>query len=240
MEAEVLTVGDHAVSVQMGNEISLEVNGKVLALKKSLEEHPIPGISELVPTYASLMVHYRPEEITFEEIRDKLKERTENLSDAGGNTERLIREIPVCYGGEYGPDLEHCAELQGSTPEEIIRMHSSHDYYVYMLGFAPGHPYLARFEEPYSFARRETARIKIPARSVVVQKSQCVLIPFDEPSGWNILGKIPLDVTNYKRKDPFLVHAGEWVRFIPVSQEEYQKIRSAAEEGSYEMTVRKE
>lgn len=124
-----------------------------------------------------------------------------------------------------------------TTVDEIIRKHSQHDYYVYMLGFAPGHPYSARFEEPFSFKRRETARINIPARSVVVQQNLSGLIPFDQPCGWNIIGSTPLTICDYKKEDPFLVHAGEWVRYIPVTQKEYDEIRKADEAGTYKVNV---
>ncbi|MBR0140208.1 MAG: carboxyltransferase domain-containing protein, partial [Firmicutes bacterium] len=146
---------------------------------------------------------------------------------------RRIIEVPVCYGGEFGPDLEHCAKLEGTTPEEIIRKHSQHDHYVYMLGFAPGQPYSARFEEPYGFKRRETARISVPARSVVVQQNLSDLLPFDQPCGWNVIGRTPCEVCDYMRQDPFLVHPGDLIRHRPVSPEEYREIRRQVEAGAW-------
>lgn len=239
MEPRFLITGDRAVSIQMGTEISLEVNQKVLELQTELTEHPIEGITEMVPTYASLMVHYDPRKIRakqlIEEIQSRFGKRKTTVK-----REKVIREIPILYGGELGPDLELCAELEGTTVEEIIRKHSEHDYYVYMLGFAPGHPYSARFEEPFSFKRRETARINIPARSVVVQQNLSDLIPFDQPCGWNIIGSTPLTICDYKKEDPFLVHAGEWVRYKPITKEEYERIRKADEAGTYQVKVIRE
>ena len=104
-----------------------------------------------------------------------------------------------------------------------------------MLGFAPGHPYSARFEEPFSFKRRETARTKIPARSVVVQTNLSDLIPFEQPCGWNIIGSTPLEICDYKRNDPFLVKAGEWVRYIPVDKNKYDEIRREVISGKYQV-----
>jgi allophanate hydrolase subunit 1 len=106
-----------------------------------------------------------------------------------------------------------------------------------MLGFAPGHPYAARFEEPFSFKRRETARVMIPARSVVVQQNLSDLIPFDQPCGWNIIGQTPCEICDYSRKDPFLVHAGEWTRYIPVTPEEFRKIRKQVEAGKWKPRI---
>ena len=239
MEPKILLTGDRAVSVQMGDQISLEVNSKVLALQQELLARPIEGITEMVPTYAALMIHYDPRRIRAAALIEQLKGRFEQLGEVT-NKEKIIREVPICYGGELGPDLELCAELDHSSVEEVIRKHSQHDYYVYMLGFAPGHPYSARFEEPFAFKRRETARVKIPARSVVVQQNLSDLIPFDQPCGWNIIGSTPLTICDYRREDPFLVHAGEWVRYIPVDRREYDRIRQLDEAGRYQVKVIRE
>ena len=239
MDVKVLMSGDQAVSVQMGDEISLEVNRKVLMLHEELKKKPVEGIREMVPTYASLMIHYRPEVIGLDKLMDEIYQRMDSMQGIA-ETKKIIREVPILYGGETGPDLELCAQLENTTVEEIIRKHSSHDYYVYMLGFAPGHPYSARFEEPFSFKRRDTARVKIPAGSVVVQLNLSDLIPFEQPCGWNIIGSTPLTICDYKKEDPFLVHAGEWIRYIPVSQKEYDQIKRADEAGTYQVKVREE
>ena len=236
MDVKILMSGDQAVSVQMGDEISLEVNRKVLMLHEELKNKPVSGIREMVPTYASLMIHYRPDVISLEQLKDEIYQRVDNMKDIAG-TKKIVREVPILYGGETGPDLELCAQLENTTVEEIIRKHSSHDYYVYMLGFAPGHPYSARFEEPFSFKRRDTARVRIPERSVVVQLNLSDLIPFEQPCGWNIIGSTPVTICDYKKEDPFLVHAGEWVRYIPVSKKEYDAIRRADEAGTYKVKV---
>ena len=239
MDVKVLMSGDQAVSVQMGDEISLEVNRKVLMLHEELKKKPVEGIREMVPTYASLMIHYRPEVIGLDQLMDEIYQRVDSMQGIA-ESKKIIREVPIFYGGETGPDLELCAQLENTTVEEIIRKHSSHDYYVYMLGFAPGHPYSARFEEPFSFKRRDTARVKIPAGSVVVQLNLSDLIPFEQPCGWNIIGSTPLTICDYKKEDPFLVHAGEWIRYIPVSKKEYDQIKRADEAGTYKVKVREE
>ena len=231
-DIRILISGDHAVSVQMGDEISLEVNRRVLMLRAEMEKHPIEGVTEIMPTYASLMVHYRPEVIRFKALSEEIRSRAASMEELPEGSKKIV-EVPVCYGGEYGPDLEYCAELEHTTPEEIIRKHSQHDYYVYMLGFAPGHPYAARFAEPFGFKRRETARVMIPGRSVVVQQNLSDLIPFDQPCGWNIVGMTPCEICDYKREDPFLVHAGEWIRHKPVTPEEYREIRAEVEAGTW-------
>lgn len=234
MGEKFLMVGDSAVSVQMGTEISLEVNQLVRGLFLCLQENPIDGVVEMVPTYAALMVHYRPDKIQFAELKEEIKKRMQNMKELQQQTE-IVKEIPICYGGEFGPDLKDCAAFEKVSEEEFIRMHSGHEYYSYMLGFAPGHAYMARFEEPFHFKRRETPRVSIPGQSIVVQLNLSNLIPFPQPCGWNIVGATPLPICDYTKEDPFLVHAGEWVRYVPVSPREYQMIRSDAKKGAYQV-----
>ena len=212
MDAKFLISGDTAVSVQLGDEISLEVNQKVRGLMVNLTKDPINGITEMVPTYASLMVHYRPQVIRFGELKQEIEKRLgsmEKITDCGG----IVKEIPICYGGELGPDLEDCARFENVSVQEFIRMHSAHEYYTYMLGFAPGHAYAARFEEPFHFKRRES--------------------PFPQPCGWNIVGGTPLTICDYSKEDPFLVHAGEWIKYVPINQREYDKIKEDVRKGTY-------
>ena len=239
MDARFLTAGDRAVSVEFGRTICLETNGKVRMLEENLKETPVEGVVEVVPTYCALIVHYRPEVIRYDKLVEELKQRLDKMHEVKTG-KKIIKEVPIYYGGETGPDLGYCAELEGISTEELIRKHSEHEYYVYMLGFAPGHPYMARFEEPYSFKRRETPRVKIPARSVVVQLNLSDLIPFEQPCGWNIIGSTPLDICNYAKEEPFLLNAGEWVKHIPVTKDEYDKIRRDVENGTYQVKVHTE
>ncbi len=234
MDVKFLVAGDRAVSVEFGKVICLETNEKVRMLEEKLKESPIDGVVEVVPTYCSLIVHYRPEVLLYDELVQELKERLDNMHSVQ-KKKKIVKEIPIFYGGETGPDLEYCARLEHISTEEIIRKHSEHEYYVYMLGFAPGHPYMARFEEPYSFKRRESPRVKIPARSVVVQLNLSDLIPFEQPCGWNIIGSTPLDICNFKKEEPFLLSAGDWVRHVPVTKEEYDRIRRDVENGTYQV-----
>lgn len=234
MEAKFLVAGDCAVSVQMGSEISLEVNRLVRNLYTNLTENPVDGITEMVPTYASLMVHYQPQVIGFDHLKEEIGKRMKEEGEAE-QARQIVKEIPICYGGELGPDLEDCAAYEDVSVEEFIRMHSEHEYYSYMLGFAPRHAYMARFEEPFHFKRRETPRVHIPGRSIVAQLNLSNLIPFGQPCGWNIVGSTPLEICDYQKEDPFVVHAGEWVRYVPVTLREYEKIRKDVERGAYKV-----
>lgn len=234
MEAKFLLVGDAAISVQMGDEISLEVNQLVRMLYQELTRNPIEGVTEMVPTYVSLMIHYRPDVIRYEELKARIQVQMQHMENVEGQS-GTVKEVPICYGGEFGPDLEDCAAFENISTQELIRMHSDHEYLAYMLGFAPGHAYMSRFEEPFHFKRRESPRVHIPGRSIVAQLYQSNLIPFDQPCGWNILGMTPLTICDYSKEDPFLVRAGEWVKFIPITKREYELIRKDVERGTYRL-----
>lgn len=234
MEAKFLLTGDCSLSVQMGEEISLAVNQRVRMLFLNLTTCPIEGVREMVPTYASLMIHYQPEVLRFEALKAEIVKRLDHL-DSAEKESGMVKEIPICYGGELGPDLENCAAFEKVSVEEFIRMHSQHEYYSYMLGFAPGHAYMARFEEPFHFKRRESPRVRISGGSIVVQLNLSNLIPFDQPCGWNIVGATPLTICDYQKEDPFLVHAGDWVKYVPVSRKEFDAIKEEVKRGTYRL-----
>lgn len=232
MEVRYLLSGDMAVSIQFGQEISLELNKKVRALQHILQTDPIAGVTEVVPTYASLMVHYRPETIRYASLREQLEKRIANLGDVE-MPKAVVVEVPIIYGGKYGPDLEVCAKTENISVEEMIKIHSENEYYVYMLGFAPGHAYMARFNQPFSFQRRESPRLKINGGSVVAAQNLSNLIPFDQPCGWNILGATPVTICDYQKEKPFLVNAGQWVKFVPITEKEFINIQEQSKNGTY-------
>ena len=226
-------VGDQALLVEFENKISIEVNRKVVALKRALEEQRLFGVGEMVPTYRSLLLHYDPLKADPEQLKEAIAQSVRHL-DLSALPKAIVTEIPVLYEGEYALDLEEIARIEGKTEEEIIRIHSQSDYYVYMLGFAPGHPYTARFENPFSFKRRETPRVKIPAGSIVVQLGLSDIIPFEQPCGWNIIGTTPLLACDYRKDNPFLLKAGQWIRHIPVDKAEFLDIKRQVELGCYQ------
>ena len=226
-------VGDQALLVEFENKISIEVNRKVVALKRALEEQRLFGVGEMVPTYRSLLLHYDPLKADPEQLKEAIDQSVRHL-DLSALPKAIVTEIPVLYEGEYALDLEEIARIEGKTEEEIIRIHSQSDYYVYMLGFAPGHPYTARFENPFSFKRRETPRVKIPAGSIVVQLGLSDIIPFEQPCGWTIIGTTPLLACDYRKDNPFLLKAGQWIRHIPVDKAEFLDIKRQVELGCYQ------
>lgn len=226
-------VGDCAVSVEFENEISIEVNRKVSTLKYTLEQQSLVALDELVPTYRALLIHYNPLVTDLESLRQVISQSAAHM-DTGALPRAVVTEIPVLYEGEYALDLEEIARLENTTPEEIIRIHSQSDYYVYMLGFAPGHPYTARFENPFSFKRRESPRVRIPGGSIVVQLGLSDIIPFDQPCGWNIIGTTPILACDYRKEYPFLLKAGQWIRHVPIDKAQFDEIKRQVELGEYQ------
>ena len=226
--------GDQALLVEFENEISLEVSGKVKRLMAALTQQELPGLGELVPAYRSLLIHYDPERLSCRDLTAAVRRLSQTASALPEDpVSCLVTEIPVCYEGEYAADLQEIAAIEQKTPEEIVRIHSQSDYYVYMLGFAPGHPYGARMENPFSFKRRPTPRVKIPAGSIVVQLGLSDIIPFDQPCGWNIIGTTPVPAYDPRKENPFLLQAGQWMRHVPISREEVAAIRRQVEAGTY-------
>ena len=216
-----LAAGDSSVSVEFGNEISPEINRQIRAFKIAVEKSGIPGIVETVPTFRSLMVTYDPSEISFEQLKKELSGISVEES-AGQETSHHVVEIPVCYGGSYGEDLKDVAAHAGLTEEEVIRLHSSVDYNIYMLGFLPGFPYLGGLDPKLFTPRLDNPRTKIPEGSVGIGGEQTGIYPLESPGGWRLIGRTPLKLYDPDREQPFLYQAGDYIRFVPITAEEYE------------------
>ena len=218
-----LLTGDTSLSVEFGDVINEAINHDIRAYKIALEKAGIPGIVETVPTYRSLMVHYDPSVIPYAQIRMKL----EQLLDEMGEIEippSPVLEIPVLYGGEMGPDLPFVAEHAGISEEEVVKIHSSAEYLIYMLGFTPGFTYLGGMSEKIAAPRLKAPRVKIPAGSVGIAGTQTGVYPIDSPGGWQLIGRTPVKMYDPERETPILPEAGQYIQFFPVTQEEYDRI----------------
>lgn len=231
-QATIHFAGDQALLVEFEPEISIQVNMKVRALQYAMETLHLPGVVELVPTYRSLLIHYNSTSLSYRILTQVVEEQMERLGEVK-LPKGIVTEIPVLYEGEYAPDLEEIARIENKTVEEIIRIHSQSNYFVYMLGFAPGHPYTARFKNPFSFKRRSTPRVSIPGGSIVVQLALSDIIPFEQPCGWNIIGTTPVLACDYRKKQPFLLHAGQWIHHVPIDLSTFLEIRRQVESGTY-------
>ena len=229
-----LTTGDTSVSVEFGNAISEAINRDIRAYKIALEKAGIPGIVETVPTYRALMVHYNPGIIRSWALKEKLEALLGEMGDIEIPPSPVL-EIPVLYGGEMGPDLAFVAEHAGLSQEEVIKIHSSTEHLIYMLGFTPGFTYLGGMSDSIATPRLQQPRVKIPAGSVGIAGSQTGIYPIDSPGGWQLIGRTPLKMYDPERETPILPEAGQYIQFFPVDQEEYDLILRAVEKGSYEL-----
>jgi len=226
MEAmRILTVGDCAVSVEFGQEISLEINHKVMALKMVLEREPIRGIVELIPTYCSLLIQYDPMDLRYGQLRDKLEALVTQLDEVEMPPKQVV-EIPVAYGGEYGPDLGEVARTHNISEEEVIKLHSEPEYPIYMLGFVAGFPYLGGMNKAIATPRKKSPRLKIEAGSVGIAGEQTGIYSVESPGGWQIIGRTPLKLYDVNRNEPVLLKAGQYIKFKPITKEEFRTMEN--------------
>ncbi len=236
---KILTAGDSSLLVEFGREISPEINRKIAATVNLLHEQNIEGVVDVIPAFCSLLINYDPRVIRYEQMKKRIEDLVRVDVRAGQQTKKIF-EIPVLYGGEYGPDLPHIAEHAGLSEEEVIRIHSSCDYLIYMLGFLPGFCYLGGLDERIHTPRLAEPRIRIPAGSVGIGGSQTGIYPLDSPGGWQLMGMTPVKTYDPDRPTPILVQAGEYIRFIPIDEAEYRRILELVSRGEYECRVRRE
>ncbi len=217
----VVPAGDSAILIELGSEIDPAVNDQVYSLTSDIENTNINGVTELVPTYRSLLVHYDPMAIGFNEMHDVLNQVVENQSNRESTDfEPVVIELPVVYGGEDGPDIENVAGHAGISASEVIEIHSSTDYRVYMIGFAPGFPYLGGLDERIATPRLKTPRVLVPAGSVGIAESQTGVYPNASPGGWQLIGRTATKLFDVNSPKPSKITPGSRVRFVPVDSYE--------------------
>ena len=235
----ILTAGDSSLLIEFGNEISPEINRRIAAVVELMREQHIEGVVDVIPAFCSLLVNYDPRVAGYE----KMKKRLESLVRVDikvGQVKRKIFEIPVLYGGEYGPDLASIAEHAGISQDEVIAIHSSRDYLIYMLGFLPGFCYLGGLDERIHTPRLSNPRLRIRAGSVGIGGSQTGIYPLDSPGGWQLMGMTPVKTYDPEREIPILVEAGNDSRFVPIDEEQYKQIQAQVEDGSYQCVTHEE
>lgn len=230
---KILTAGDSSILIEFGKEISPEINARITAVVHLIKEQHIVGVVDVIPAFTSLLVNYDPRVLSYSQLRKRL-EKLLTIDVAAGTSARMIIEIPVCYGGTYGPDLDYIAEHAGLAKDEVVKIHASRDYLIYMLGFLPGFSYLGGLDERVHTPRLANPRIKIRAGSVGIGGSQTGIYPMDSPGGWQLLGMTPVKTYDPEREIPILYEAGDYIRFVPVTEAEYKAIAVQVEAGTYQ------
>lgn len=226
--------GDRCLNVDFGDAISPETGRIWLSASAAFRAADLPGVFEIVPSYISVALHYRPTaqsmecgsayEMLSERIHDLLKNGLPDLTQ----TSRVI-EIPICYGGTHGPDLIDIAKRINLSPEEVIARHSQSPAMVYMLGFAPGCPYVALLDPVFAIPRRDVPVTAVPAGAVVVANRQNLIYPSTLPCGWHILGATPLKMFDVQRHPAVLLAPGDHLKFVPISLDEFNDMKHAQE-----------
>lgn len=235
---KIYPVGDMALSVDFGNVISEKVNEEVMQLEHTLQEEKIPGILEMLPSYRALLVRYDPAQLSYALLSEKIgKAQGEKGSGENHSSRKIIRLIPCCYGGKYGEDLKGMEALTGLSEKEIIEIHSGTDYKIYMLGFLPGFVYLGGMDERIAAPRLDVPRVVIPAGSVGIGGKQTGVYPIASPGGWRLIGSTPVRFYNPSAEKPILCSAGEYIRFVPVSESSYEKIAADVAAGTYRAEI---
>ncbi|KFN01063.1 5-oxoprolinase subunit PxpB [Bacillus clarus] len=222
-------LGDQAVVVTFGESIQMDIYENVQQLFQSLKQNPFSGMIECVPSFTSLTVYYDLYTLWKRYERnivpyDYICEYISKLYSSEKN--ELKKQfnhitIPVCYGGEYGPDLEEVASYHKLQAEDVIRIHSETTYFVYMLGFTPGFPYLGGLSKELETPRKQTPRLQIAPGSVGIGGSQTGIYPLETPGGWNIIGRTPISLFHPEAESPTYIQSGMYLRFTPITEKEY-------------------
>ncbi|MEW5976711.1 MAG: 5-oxoprolinase subunit PxpB [Acidobacteriota bacterium] len=216
--------GDRMLLIEFESCISPAVQALVQSVCRALEEDPIPGVLEWVPSYRSVAVVYDPVTITYQRLQEQVAQRCSKARPHAASG-RLVK-IPVCYGGERGPDLEWIASYHELSCEEVIRLHSGVEYVVYLLGFTPGFPYLGGLPPELETPRLAEPRPRVKAGTVGIGGRQTGIYTLDGPGAWRLLGATPSRLFDVSSSEPFLLKAGDRVRFVPVSDSEYERLAS--------------
>ena len=223
--------------IVFGDTISTEINQRITFTVQLIRAQRIEGIVDMIPAFVSLLINYNPLVISYDALVRRL-EKLLQVETKASQTVKRVFEIPVCYGGEYGPDLKTIAERAGLSEQEVVDIHSSCDYLIYMLGFLPGFCYLGGLDERIHTPRLKTPRLKIPAGSVGIGGSQTGIYPMESPGGWQLMGKTPVRTYDPDRETPILMQAGEYIRFTEIDAAEFERISRAVEKGEYRVAVR--
>ncbi len=239
-EMRFMKQGETGIVVELGNEINPTVNARVHELTRHIGKECRYLIEAVVPTYRSVLVFFDPLQIARSDLIGKIRQiaATIDFTQIEERSAKVV-VIPTLYGGEAGPDLEFVARHNNITVDEVVRIHSSVSYQIYMMGFTPGFPYLGGMSEKISAPRLKVPRTRIPAGSVGIAGTQTGLYPVESPGGWQLIGRTPLKVFDPKSEQPFLYQAGDFLKFHPVSPSEYDSIRRDVDRGRFFPRIQK-
>ncbi|MEO7393914.1 MAG: 5-oxoprolinase subunit PxpB [Chitinophagaceae bacterium] len=228
---QIFPLGDTALTIYFGNTIDEEINREVIARFSQLQQQPITGMIEIVPSYSSLTIYYnvceirkhvRSDKTVFEWIKEQVTERMKYTVEEKLINKRLLK-IPVCYDSELGTDIQQLAATKNMSIEEVIQIHTSKNYNVYMLGFLPGFAYMGEVDDRIIMPRKPQPQ-NVIAGSVGIAGKQTGIYPLTSPGGWQIIGRTPLKLFVAQKEEPTLLKAGDIVQFYSITKNEFEKI----------------
>jgi inhibitor of KinA len=222
---KIVADGDAAIVVEFEERIDPAISTRCAAAARAIAAGHIPGVREIVPAYRAVTVYFDPLKIDSARLRAAIERVVERLPAEDTQEHRRVR-IPVCYGGDFGPDLSAVASFAQMTEDDVVRLHSQASYRVMMLGFTPGFAYMGIVDSRIAAPRLPTPRQRVPRGSVGIAKEQTGVYPSETPGGWQIIGRTPLRPFDLSRSDPFLLRAGDDVEFVPITPAEFAAVAS--------------
>jgi inhibitor of KinA len=222
-EFELRQAGDSALVLAGPETIDAELNEWCVGAAELLRASLGAAVREVVVGYSTVTVYFDPIGCDARWLEDEIR-RTVGEAEIESRTAGPTIDVPVCYGGEYGPDLEEVAAFGGCSPEEAVARHAGTVYRVFLVGFVPGFPYMAAVDARIARPRRPTPRTHVPAGSVAIAGPQTGIYPSPTPGGWNIVGRTPVKPYDPSRQEPFLFRPGDQVRFHAIDAAEYERM----------------
>jgi len=222
----IIPAGDSALFVEFEERIDVEVNARTIALADAVQCAEIAGVCDVVPTYRSVAIYFDPLRVDYDALMTRVEHEL-TRPEARVRTTRAPISIPVCYGGELGPDLASVAAFAHVSEDEVIRLHTSATYRVFMLGFVAGFAYMGIVDRRIAMPRHATPRVRVPLGSVGIAGVQTGIYPAETPGGWQLIGRTPVKPFDPARAEPFLLKAGDAAQFVRIAREEYDRWPSA-------------
>ena len=222
----IVAAGDSAIVIEFEERIDPAVNAHAVALADALQAASIPGVRDIVPTYRAVAVYFDPLRTAYDRLVDRIEQELAHPSTFDLDARPPLR-IPVCYGGEFGPDLTDVAAFAHVSEEEVVRRHTADGYRVFMLGFVAGFAYMGTVDRSIAMPRRATPRVRVPLGSVGIAGVQTGIYPAETPGGWQLIGRTPIKPFDPGRAEPFLMRAGDRVQFYAITRKEFAAWHSA-------------
>ena len=219
-DVRIVAAGDAAWLIELENRIDPAVNARAIAIAEAVRRARWTAVRDVVTGYRSVAVYVDPLKADGDALREELRQLVIRTTSSDATREDVVT-VPVCYGGEYGPDLAEVAAFAGGSEAEVVALHTGIEYRVYMVGFVPGFPYMGTVDPRIAAPRRQTPRVKVPTGSVGIAGLQTGIYPRETPGGWNLIGRTPLKPFDLARAEPCAFRAGSRVRFVPVSHAEF-------------------